>query len=258
MIKEIVGRLVRAYKGEFVFVEIVDSNPSVDTVLQLKNQHGLLEITEKKSAASDVAIKLQNGLYASYNKIQVPRDSTENDIIFKERTAGEGWLKTIRAGANDYELYLKRGAAWHRIGADIGCRVYHSLLNVIATGTWTALTFNSELYDTDTIHDPASNPTRLTCNTAGKYSIAGHVTFAEDDPAVGYRAVAIRVNGSTVIAKQDREQGNINPSFSIPTLYNLAVDDYVELIVYQSSGGNLAITPSAQWSPHFAMQMISG
>ena len=38
-----------------------------------------------------------------------------------------------------------------------------------------------------------------------------------------------------------------------PTLYELAVNDYVELVVYQSSGGALNVVSSGNHSPEFMM-----
>jgi hypothetical protein len=39
----------------------------------------------------------------------------------------------------------------------------------IDTGVYTALTFDTETFDTDNMHDNTTNPTRLTVNTAGLY-----------------------------------------------------------------------------------------
>ena len=56
---------------------------------------------------------------------------------------------------------------------DIGARVYNDANISIPDNTETAVTFNTEEWDTDTIHDPSTNPERLTAKTAGKY--LGHV-----------------------------------------------------------------------------------
>jgi hypothetical protein len=52
---------------------------------------------------------------------------------------------------------------------DISCRVYNSGNQTISNATWTDLTFDSELYDTDTMHDTSSNTNRITFTTAGVY-----------------------------------------------------------------------------------------
>ena len=59
----------------------------------------------------------------------------------------------------------------------IGARAFNSGALTIATGVNTALTFDSERYDTDAIHDLVVNPGRLTCKTAGKYAFWGYVDW---------------------------------------------------------------------------------
>jgi hypothetical protein len=136
-----------------------------------------------------------------------------------------------------------------------GAKVYHSSAQSIPTATWTALAFNSEVYDTDGIHDPATNNSRLTCKTAGKYLIIACCAFASN--ATGYRCGAIRVNDTYYcvchyVAPVNGTRTNINPS----TMADLSVDDYVEFNVYQSSGGNLNVEANNYYSPYFMMQKI--
>ena len=45
----------------------------------------------------------------------------------------------------------------------------------------------------------------------------------------------------------------IDGSQSIATIYELAVDDYVELLVRQNSGGALNISTKSNQSPEFSM-----
>ncbi len=136
-----------------------------------------------------------------------------------------------------------------------GARVYNSANISIPDNTWTPLTFNRERYDTDTIHDLTSNTSRLTCKTAGKYVIVGNIRFASS--AVGKRAIAIYLNGSTEISQAS--QGLPSDYFLVTivaTIYDLAVNDYVELRVYQNSGGALNVEISGSFSPEFMMQRI--
>ena len=53
----------------------------------------------------------------------------------------------------------------------VGARVHNSANISVSDSTWTSMTFDSERYDTDSIHSTASNTSRLTCVTAGKYLI---------------------------------------------------------------------------------------
>lgn len=257
---KLIDTIYRAYIGEFSYVKLRDRDPipfTPGTVLQLSNLYGILLINDVITVTNPVGLNLQKGLNTIGNKISTPRDALQDVLILAELTSGENYFNVFRDGANDYNIHLIKGGFWHECCAKAGCRAYRSSTQSIPNATWTAINLDSELFDTDTIHSVASNTSRLTCKTKGVYTISGHVEFAEDDPAVGYRAVAIKYNGTTYIAKHDKELCNVNPSFSITTLYNLAVNDYVELFVYQTSGGALNVAQQSQWSPHFAMQRIS-
>ena len=139
-----------------------------------------------------------------------------------------------------------------------GAKVYHDADQTISNNTWTNLSFNSEQYDTDTIHDNVTNNSRLTCKTAGKYLIIGRVWWEQNN--TGHRLMLIRKNGGTIIA-----DFNIDPPsdannycmMQICLIENLSVNDYVELRVCQDSGGNLDIlTQGNARSPMFEMQRI--
>ena len=100
-------------------------------------------------------------------------------------------------------LYRWSGAAWQAITMSPigqGARVYHNAAQAIATSSGTALAFNNERYDTDLIHDPATNNSRLTCQTAGKYLIIANIQWAAN--ATGFRQLGIMLNGTTTIAQQ--------------------------------------------------------
>jgi hypothetical protein len=137
-----------------------------------------------------------------------------------------------------------------------GARVYNNANISIGNDSWTALTFNSERYDTDTIHDTTTNTGRLTCVTAGKYVISGHVRFPANN--ANYRSVAIKLNGTTYMAIQKSVNMGAGEAvmMSVSTIYSLSATDYVELVVHQNSGGALNVEYVANYSPEFAMQRI--
>src|SRR3990167_858282 len=61
---------------------------------------------------------------------------------------------------------------------DVSARANNSGAIALTSGTATLMTLDSERWDTDTIHSTASDTSRLTATTAGKYQITGHVEFA--------------------------------------------------------------------------------
>ena len=140
---------------------------------------------------------------------------------------------------------------------DIGARVYNSGAITLTTGAITALTFDSESYDTDTIHSTVANQSRLTATTAGKYCIWGNVSFATN--ATGVRMVKITKDGATDIAKIRAEPVSVatHPTeITISCEYQLAATNYVELYCFQSSGGNLNVEQNTDFSPVFGMRKV--
>jgi hypothetical protein len=90
-----------------------------------------------------------------------------------------------------------------------------------------------------------TNNSRLTCKTAGKYQLTGQVSWAAN--ATGYRYAGFRLNGGATYGTDTRmavTTGSIETSQTTSTLLDLAVNDYVELIVLQNSGSALNVTTS--------------
>lgn len=140
-------------------------------------------------------------------------------------------------------------------------RVTNSGDELITTGTLTTLDFNTERFDTagnaaSTMHDTVTLNQRLTCRYAGKYLIVGQVQFSAG--ATGYRFVSIRLNGTTEIARDRRlNAGAADPvEITLSTLWDLAVNDYVELRVLHNQGTSLNILKVAAFSPEFSMHRV--
>lgn len=134
-------------------------------------------------------------------------------------------------------------------------RVYHDVDQSIPDGVNTALSFNSERWDTDDIHNTVTNNNRLTCNTAGKYLLIGQIVFAID--ANGNRGIVIRLNGVTSLARiKQVGVARIPPALVVSTIYDLSVGDYVELLGFQTSGDVLDVSSTGNYSPEFMMHRI--
>jgi len=147
------------------------------------------------------------------------------------------------------------------ITAGVGARVYKAADQAISNNTDTAINFDSERYDTNTLHDTVTNNTRITISAgagAGKYLIGCNIRFEAN--ATGTRVVAIKLNGSTIIG-QSRTNAVAEGGFStvIPPLgiiYDMSVSDYVEIIVTQTSGGSLNVQATGNYSPEFWIQKV--
>ena len=118
---------------------------------------------------------------------------------------------------------------------EASCRAYHSATQAISNNTPTILAFDSEVYDTDSMHSTVTNNSRLTFNTGGKYKLSACVKFTT---AISNGAlVELLLNGTTVIASQTMDApGSDIPSISLGTLYNFVSGDYVQVRVTHTSG----------------------
>lgn len=130
-----------------------------------------------------------------------------------------------------------------------GASAYKSANQSISNNTTTSVTFNTENFDTDGFHDNASNTSRFTVPTGkgGYYLVNGSITFAAN--ATGARAVYVYKNGA--IANYTVQTGAIASIFSIINFnftIKLVATDYVEIFVYQSSGGSLDVESGASYT----------
>lgn len=166
---------------------------------------------------------------------------------------GQSWsaakANTVEAGVNDA----------HYMPA---VRVWHNATQALVTGTQTVLAFNQERIDqagnaADTMHDNTTNNSRLTCRYAGVYQISANITFSVN--ATGNRMILFRLNGATEINRVTMiSHVNDNASLNLSMPYALAVNDYVEVLGYQTSGGNLNVLASAAGVPtEFAMVRLA-
>lgn len=133
-------------------------------------------------------------------------------------------------------------------------RVYHNAAQSIANNTLTYLAFNSERFDTDTMHDNTTNNSRLTCNTAGIYHIWCNIAFASD--ADGSRHIYLVVNhsGTAIAFSYQKATGYVRMQCSAP--YALEVGDYVEIAVLHDAGAALDVVAAGNYSPEFSMVKV--
>lgn len=136
-----------------------------------------------------------------------------------------------------------------------GARAYHNVDQAIMINTETTLALNSERWDTDTIHDLVTNNSRLTAKTAGTYLIIGNVRwyFA----ATGYRQYKIQLNGAIDIGVfQHHAESPSYPVGIVSTIWQLALNDYLELHVRHTAATGLNAQYVPQFSCEFMMQRI--
>jgi hypothetical protein len=164
---------------------------------------------------------------------------TAADTVARLGIGTAGQVLKVNSGATAPE-WGAAGAAASFVGANATKTANQSLANV----TLTAITFDgTDILDTNSFHDPASNNTRMTipAGLGGKYLIQATIQFASN--TTGGRELQIYKNGATVLQYVTTDaEGSL--TIAISGTYALVATDYVEIRAYQSSGGALDVWAS--------------
>jgi hypothetical protein len=181
---------------------------------------------------------------------EVAAKLTDRDRSLEDYITGTGRPSPTAATLGDRVAFLLNPPA---------CRVYHNANQSITDATETTVAFNSERYDTNTMHDTVTNNSRVTFNTAGVYVL----TFCGLWPAAAdYSLVyaTFRLNGATVLDLDQRGTTafSANHTMQLTTTYQFAAADYVEVRVYQDNTANTArnLTVSANYSPELTATWV--
>lgn len=135
---------------------------------------------------------------------------------------------------------------------------YAAASQSIPTTTFTPMSLDTEVVDSDGGHSTVTNTSRYTCQVAGLYLLTGSVVFPIT--GTGVRGVSIGLNGATTGLAGSEQLVPVGAVFATtatatPTYARLAVGDYVQIMGFQNSGSAIATTTigaaytsfSAQW-----------
>jgi hypothetical protein len=177
-------------------------------------------------------------------------DLVENDVISID-------IDQVATGSKDLSVVvaLSMGVSGGGGGGGYteGARVHNGSDFNLTNGVDTLVTFDSEDYDTDGIHD-AGDPGKLTCKTAGIYLITANARFLTG----GTQCILyIKFNGGNYIAAQALAAvaSPLTCRVCVTTIYPLEVNEYVELFAYQNVAGTKLYYMN-NYSPIFMMQRI--
>lgn len=138
------------------------------------------------------------------------------------------------------------------------CRVYRTTAQSIPSATWTAVTFNAERYDTANMHSTSSNTSRLTVpsGAAGVYQFTASAVFAAN--GTGGRLIRLRLNTGLVIGGEFLypTSGTYLTGMLAVAEYKLSAGDFVEVEVYQDSGGALNLNSFSAYTPEFSARWV--
>jgi hypothetical protein len=130
-----------------------------------------------------------------------------------------------------------------KVGSGIGAKAYNSAVQNISNDTLTAITMDSEEFDTDGFHSTSSNTSRMTipAGLGGKYLVVGGTYFATAD-VDGVRIMRLRKNGADVRGEKRSVPSASTSGALIGTwILDLVAGDYVEVFVYQNSGAAMDV-----------------
>lgn len=189
------------------------------------------------------------------NDTTTPTTAADQIGVYSKAVAGVSELH-MRGESNATEQRITKGGCQRLQQPDIGCRVYHNANQTIANVTPTALALNSETYDTDGMHDPVTNNSRVTFQKAGKYLVIANVVWA--NYGTGYRFLSIRKNGTTTLANVSVVPGGVTEQAqAVATIANFVVGDYVEIVVDHAQGASIDVQGLADHSPLLIAQLLS-
>lgn len=168
-------------------------------------------------------------------------------------------LEGILRRLNALETRLEREKSEVSI-PDVSASVYRTTNQTLTTGTETAVAFTSEEWDTAGFHDNVTNNTRLTAPYTGRYLVIACLRWESN--ATGVRYLYFRRSGGgaaiTDVKGADYRQAITIPDLIIITssaIFSLNAGDYVEVIAFQNSGGNLNLV-AAGAAPNFQIHRL--
>jgi hypothetical protein len=160
-------------------------------------------------------------------------------------------VEGLRAYTKDTNRdWIYTGSAWRLMGGmnPPRCKAVQAAGMNITTATVTAVGFTAEDHDSDSLHNNATNNSRILLNQIGRWSVWYVARF--DANTAGAREAYMCVNTAGVGTGATR-YGWAGASPHSPTgavfpylhgydeIEATATTDYVELFLYQSSGGTL-------------------
>jgi hypothetical protein len=143
------------------------------------------------------------------------------------------------AGLTDADIRAAAGILRSKLETLDYCKVYHSTTHSFTNTTTVVLAWDSESADTNTMHDTATNNSRVTIKKNGTYVILGQIGYSGNDAAGGRKAF-IKKNGSDV-DHVTAAAGQYGESVvQVVAVEQLVANDYIELQGQQNSGGTIS------------------
>lgn len=138
------------------------------------------------------------------------------------------------------------------------CKVLRDTDQVVTTATVTAMSFDTDVYGGANGFWTIGDPTKLYAPVSGIYLVVGTGGF--EAHSTGGRQFWLRKNGAgdypCEVSNKTRDDGG-QWHTTISATVDLQAGDYMEIYVYQNTGGNLNLEGTAPNNPSFSMALIS-
>lgn len=197
-------------------------------------------------------LKLTNNGAVKYFKINTITYSAPNTIITVLGMESE----TLHNSAITLPYYSKSLNPQGFSNIRDYCSVAKSAAHQTIPGndTVTALVFDWELYDSNSMHDNSTNNSRITIKRGGYYAINASIRWESVSSGGNHRTLSIYVNGNQLASDVlQPSAGSSFPTQNITMFLYLAAGDYVEAKVSQNSGSNLDVS---KWTPVTFLQVF--
>ena len=165
----------------------------------------------------------------------------------------------IRGKINDNFTELYTDIEAHKaekvhIGKNPACAVFNGNPQSIPDNTLTTLTFTAEFFDTDAMFDVSTDNSKLICKIAGIYLIKGQALFSPN--AAGVRVLNLSQNGESICQTSIPALASGTGDLEVVAIRQLAVNEYIQLRVKQTSGGALSTFVYGPLNTQFGMVRI--
>ena len=188
-----------------------------------------------------------NGVDIEYdNRLSVAQGALGNNISFAYKLNAGDYIEMFvynNSGVT-FSYGGRLSVVWSGPGLGIVgeqpvsfCRLQRSTALSLVSGTGTLVSWDTEVNDTDSMHDQSVNPTRITIRTPGVYAVLARAQFALS--ATGVRGLSILRNGVAVAENESTPNATVVHGMDVETTIACNAGDYLEVIAVQNSGGAL-------------------
>lgn len=133
------------------------------------------------------------------------------------------------------------------LAARPACRLTDTGGQSVANDTDTLLLWDTETYDTDSMHSTSVNTGRITFNKAGIYVVTANIIFPTNGN--GYRHARIMLDDTVVLAEDAKTSASVVTAIghSITAQCKVTAGQFVVARCKQTTGGSLSTTADSNF-----------